>query len=242
MTAFLLALLAHALSDFVFQGERRVDAKKKGVFKDFFLHALSVGLFTYIFLLPYRGVNPLFFSLFVFLIHLLIDYGKFGIDKILEKGHRSSKPLTFILDQLLHIFSLLILTDLIMLIKRPFFVEFIKQNPSVDLYLIVAIVYLYVLFGGAYFVRLLLDAIPSTEKQEEENANKGKLIGVLERALLLTLWITGNTGGVAIVLTAKSIARFKEFDNKDFAEYYLIGTLTSTLIAILGGMFVQVFL
>jgi hypothetical protein len=68
------------------------------------------------------------------------------------------------------------------------------------------------------------------------------LIGVLERALLLTLWITGNTGGVAIVLTAKSIARFKEFDNKDFAEYYLIGTLTSTLIAILGGLFVQVFL
>jgi hypothetical protein len=47
---------------------------------------------------------------------------------------------------------------------------------------------------------------------------------------------------VAIVLTAKSIARFKEFDNKDFAEYYLIGTLTSTLIAILGGLFVQVFL
>jgi Kef-type K+ transport system membrane component KefB len=131
---------------------------------------------------------------------------------------------------------------MIMLIKRPVFIEFIKQNPTVDLYLIVAIVYLFVLFGGAYFVRLLLDAIPSTEKQEEENASKGKLIGVLERALLLTLWITGNTGGVAIVLTAKSIARFKEFDNKDFAEYYLIGTLTSTLIAILGGLFVQVFL
>jgi len=242
MTAFLLALLAHALSDFVFQKENRVEAKKKGYFKDFFLHALSVGLFTYLFLLPYRGLNPLFFALFVFLIHLLIDYGKFGVDKILEKGQRSSKPLTFILDQLLHIFSLLILTDIIMLIKRPIFVDFVKQNPSVDLYLITIIVYLFVLFGGAYFIRLLLDAIPSTEKQEEENASKGKLIGVLERALLLTLWITGNTGGVAIVLTAKSIARFKEFDNKDFAEYYLIGTLTSTLIAILGGMFVQLFL
>ncbi|HPF17684.1 MAG TPA: DUF3307 domain-containing protein [Thermotogota bacterium] len=242
MTAFLLALLAHALSDFVFQKENRVEAKKRGLFKAFFLHALSVGLFTYIFLLPYRGLNPLVFALFVFLIHLLIDYGKFGVDKILEKGHRSSKPLTFILDQLLHIFSLLILTDMIQLIKRPFFVEFVKQNPSIDLYLITIIVYLFVLFGGAYFVRLLLDIFPSTEKQEVENASKGKLIGVLERALLLTLWITGNTGGVAIVLTAKSIARFKEFDNKDFAEYYLIGTLTSTLIAILGGMFVQVFL
>jgi hypothetical protein len=134
MTAFLLALLAHALSDFVFQGERTVEAKKKGIFKDFFLHALSVGLFTYIFLLPYRGLNPLFFALFVFLIHLVIDYGKYGIDKILEKSQRSSKPLTFILDQLLHIFSLLILTDMIMLIKRPVFIEFIKQNPTVDLY------------------------------------------------------------------------------------------------------------
>src|SRR6056297_2746706 len=154
MTAFLLALLAHALSDFVFQKENRVEAKKKGVFKDFFLHALSVGLFTYIFLLPYRGLNPLFFALFVFLIHLLIDYGKCGVDKILEKGHRSSKPLTFILDQLLHIFSLLILTDIIMLIKRPIFVDFVKQNSLVDYYLIDEIIYLFVVLEVAYFVKL----------------------------------------------------------------------------------------
>mgnify|MGYP001406827025 CR=1 FL=1 len=242
MTAFLLALLAHALADFVFQGERTVDAKKRGVFKVFFLHALSVGLLTFLFLQLYLGIYSLFFSLAVLVIHLIIDYLKYGVDRILEKAHRPHKPLTFIMDQLLHIYSLLILTDMMKLIKRPAFQSFTQQNPSVDLYLIVVIVYLFVLFGGAYFVRLLLDSIPSTEKQEEENARKGKLIGILERALLLTLWITGNTGGVAIVLTAKSIARFKEFDNRDFAEYYLIGTLTSTLIAVLGGLFVQAFL
>lgn len=239
MTAFLLALLAHGLADFVFQGERTVDAKKRGVFKDFFLHAFSVGILTFIFLLPYQGLYPLFFSLFVFVIHLVIDYLKCGIDKILEKAHRSYQPLTFILDQLLHIYSLLILTDMMTLIKRPVFAVFTRQNSSVDVYLMIAVIYVFVLFGGAYFVRLLLDAFPSTEKQEEENASKGKLIGILERALLLTLWLTGNTGGVAVVLTAKSIARFKEFDNRNFAEYYLIGTLTSTLIAVMGGVLIQ---
>ena len=80
MTAFLLALLAHALADFVFQGERTVDAKKRGVFKVFFLHALSVGLLTFLFLQLYLGIYSLFFSLAVLVIHLIIDYLKYGVD------------------------------------------------------------------------------------------------------------------------------------------------------------------
>ena len=39
---------------------------------------------------------------------------------------------------------------------------------------------------------------------------------------------------ITIVIAAKFLARFKNFENKDFAEYYLIGTLV--MIAIIGGM------
>jgi len=34
-------------------------------------------------------------------------------------------------------------------------------------------------------------------------------------------------------LTAKSIARFKQMEDKNFAEKYLIGTLTSFLIVLI---------
>lgn len=37
---------------------------------------------------------------------------------------------------------------------------------------------------------------------------------------------------VGLVFTAKSIVRYKEFDRKEFAEYYLVGTLYSILIAL----------
>ncbi|HOD90893.1 MAG TPA: DUF3307 domain-containing protein, partial [Thermotogota bacterium] len=37
------------------------------------------------------------------------------------------------------------------------------------------------------------------------------------------------------ILTAKSLARFKQLNDRDFAEYYLIGTLFSVLIALCGG-------
>jgi hypothetical protein len=41
---------------------------------------------------------------------------------------------------------------------------------------------------------------------------------------------------VGLILTAKSIARYPEFKSERFAEYFLIGTLLSISLAILGGV------
>lgn len=72
------------------------------------------------------------------------------------------------------------------------------------------------------------------------DSNKaGKYIGILERAIILTLVIHDSIGAVALVFTAKSIARFNELKDKDFAEYYIVGTLISLLIAIAGGLFLK---
>lgn len=43
----------------------------------------------------------------------------------------------------------------------------------------------------------------------------------------------GQYSAIGLVLTAKSIARYDRIaKDKDFAEYYLLGTLMSTLIVI----------
>ena len=42
----------------------------------------------------------------------------------------------------------------------------------------------------------------------------------------------GQYAAIALVFTAKSVVRFKDFENRDFAEYYLYGTLMSVVTAV----------
>jgi hypothetical protein len=79
----------------------------------------------------------------------------------------------------------------------------------------------------------------SDDKKNEENV--GEWIGILERIITLTLVLTGNFTAIAFVLTAKSIARFKELEqSKDFAEYYLLGTSGSIMTALGIGILVRI--
>lgn len=70
----------------------------------------------------------------------------------------------------------------------------------------------------------------------ESPPGRGRLIGILERTLVLTLLLVGEWGVIGFVLAAKSIARFEELKRQAFAEYYLIGTLLSVLFAIGTGL------
>lgn len=64
----------------------------------------------------------------------------------------------------------------------------------------------------------------------------GRVIGVLERWLIVTLVLISQYALLGLVLTAKSIARFRQLEEARFAEYYLLGTLYSLLIALLVGL------
>jgi hypothetical protein len=69
----------------------------------------------------------------------------------------------------------------------------------------------------------------------------GKYIGWLERVLILTFVITGYLDAIGFLLAAKALARYPEIklDEKGhFAEYFLVGTLTSVGLAIGGGLIV----
>ncbi len=63
---------------------------------------------------------------------------------------------------------------------------------------------------------------------------RGRVIGILERIVLFVLVFTGQYSAVGFVLAAKAMARFKTLDDRDFAEYFLIGTLLSITLA--GGL------
>ncbi len=62
---------------------------------------------------------------------------------------------------------------------------------------------------------------------------RGRVIGLLERALIYFFVLNGQFGAVGFTLAAKGFTRFKELENRGFAEYVLIGTLLSSGIALL---------
>ena len=44
--------------------------------------------------------------------------------------------------------------------------------------------------------------------------------------------MTNSAAAVGFVVAAKTLARFKQLDDRQFAEYYLLGTLASVSIAL----------
>lgn len=109
--------------------------------------------------------------------------------------------------------------------------------------------YWYALAGGVGIVDLVLRLVPVTEQREAEGIaisgvelGRGRIIGVLERALALTLILGGQFGALGLVLAAKALARFRGLEERDFAEYFLIGTLASLLVALTVGVGVRLLL
>lgn len=67
-------------------------------------------------------------------------------------------------------------------------------------------------------------------------ARIGATIGALERLLIVVFILVGAEAAVGFVIAAKTIARFKQLDDRGFAEYYLLGTLASVSVAILSAI------
>ena len=80
-------------------------------------------------------------------------------------------------------------------------------------------------------LRKFKDPLPETGLKKA-----GAVIGILERIFVLTLVIMEQYTGIALIFTAKSITRFENLNNREFAEYYLIGTLTSILVSMIIGI------
>lgn len=72
--------------------------------------------------------------------------------------------------------------------------------------------------------------------------NPEQAIGMLERLLVYGFVLQGQYAAIGLILAAKSFARFKEMDERDFAEYVLIGTLLSVTSAVAVGELIELLL
>lgn len=96
--------------------------------------------------------------------------------------------------------------------------------------------------GGALLVATLVqapmrhDAASAATGGTVSPAKVGATIGVLERLIVCALVLVGEFAAIGLVIAAKTIARFKQLEDRQFAEYYLLGTLASVSVAILTGL------
>jgi len=72
--------------------------------------------------------------------------------------------------------------------------------------------------------------------------NTGRVIGMLERIFIYSFAISGQFAAIGFILTAKGVVRYHEFEDRAFAEYVLIGTLLSALLAMGVALIVQLFI
>jgi hypothetical protein len=106
----------------------------------------------------------------------------------------------------------------------------------------------YAAFEANYIVAVVLHALRIEPRQgrdepaDEGELSRGRVIGILERLLILAFTIGQSVSAIGFILAAKGFARFKELDNKDFAEYVLVGTLLSASLAVGVGLLIRGFL
>ena len=92
-------------------------------------------------------------------------------------------------------------------------------------------------------VRLLLDLVGVPASDNEKTLRGGRVLGPMERLLILGLGVGGSLTGAAVVVAAKSVLRFPELrvpragdpgygGASDITEYFLVGSFASWLVAL----------
>ncbi len=256
---------AHLIGDLALQREGWTEWKATSV-RGLAAHAGAHGVVLWI-LLPVWSTRLLAVTVGLTLAHGLIDAWK---TRRWWPHQRLSPFAGLALDQFAHLVTLgVALAVAAGPGGSPWFEPWIRLGELVPLdaggrwipkTLTLAAAYVLAVPGGSVIVRALLepyaDALPS-----EDELSLGRVIGYLERLILLTLLLLGEYAAMAVIVAAKSLIRIPSIASPGAAgadaetketprpapasregverittEYFLIGTLGSIAVALFTGI------
>jgi hypothetical protein len=246
-----LLLISHVIADFIVQSPDTVNERFSGEpgkrilgnAKHAGVHLLT-GLILLVIYFPSLMVVPV--SLLNFVLHFAIDL----IKSRLAVRHPFSKysVFAFLTDQAGHLVFILLIVHF----TGRYFAQPNPAVPNGDI-LLATLLVLTGLWGAGIFIQILLDnmrykpyrKLAKEKFQVYEEPKKdgvplgGFTIGILERLITITAVITNMVTLIGFLITVKSIARFKKFDDDTFVEYFIIGTFISILFAVLIGYMIR---
>ena len=223
----------HLLVDFLFQTSAYSEKKRKKL-KPLLLHCFIYFIvFEIVLLTILQFKKAILIGMIICISHLLINFIKNKLEKIFPQ--RRLQISIFSINQLIH-FALLIGMNYIFNLENSVSNLYINLQGYQNFKIIILYISVFsIIFEPAsLFIRKLFTSISPKiyPKANLEELKAGNIIGKLERIIIAILLLNNQFGLIGFVLTAKSIARFKQMEDKDFAEKYLIGTLTSFLIVL----------
>lgn len=240
LTVFMALLLGHLAGDFPLQLNWMVEKKGKNIWPllshgaiHYALAIICLAFFTQVPVLSMRSQVLLVGYL---LVHLLIDRLRYQLTA--RKALPDNLPV-FLIDQFLHLITITIAAAILTKSNLIEIISGIRISASVKFQLLaVAVIYISVIFGGGYLIRHITKGIlkNGSAKTSAQLGNAGLYIGWIERFLVITAMVMQSPALVGLILTGKSIARYPEFKEARFAEYFLIGTLLSISLSVLGGI------
>ena len=241
-----LLMIGHLLGDFYFQTDSMAEKKTKSI-RVTALHCLIYCVAMYGVLVLGTGKLREYFFLTILIgaLHLCID----GIKCVVHKVYKPEKYqlIIFLIDQIIHIILLFVVAYIYTINIDISWIPGISESivNGIYGYLVIGCVFLFCGKPASVIVSKVFDMIPKTiqeaqgndedktEKVKSEDVKIGSWIGILEREIMLILGLMGEYGAIGFVIAAKSLARHKQFDSPAFAEKYLIGTLLSSLMALM---------
>jgi len=220
-------LLAHLLGDFLLQPAKWVKAKnsKKEKAPEMYYHVLVIGLLTYLFL---WDLHYWYLPLIVMVSHLAID---------IWKSHRSDAFIYFIIDQILHLFVIVIVWLVFYYTYDVVYSHAVKYLNSVHFWILI-IAYYAVTAPLGIAIGNATNKWQKAAGMDKAGLDKaGMWIGRCERVLVLTFIITNQYTALGFLMTAKSILRFSDGEPgaQKKTEYILAGTLMSFASAAIIG-------
>jgi hypothetical protein len=230
--ALLLRLLiAHLVADFVLQRKSWIVARHALHWRtgSLYLHAAIAGILVYLFSGRY---HEFLIPAFVVITHLATD---------LWKSYTNGSLRYFLADQFIHL--LVIVAAWYMYIMPDWSIlESVMGYFANTRVLAIVLAYIFVIWPAGFLIAKITAPWQNQITNNQGLADAGRWIGMIERILILTFVLIHQFTGIGFLIAAKSILRFGDIrnpENRKDAEYILLGTMISFIIAIFTGIAVQ---
>ena len=231
---FFLLLFVHILGDFYFQSQTTARKKVKKL-KWVSYHCIIYGVISFV-LVKLLVPNFSYSLLWLFIIgHAVIDITKYYLVKKYLKNNFYDKYV-FIIDQIIHLLILVFISYYALksgeVYKYNAFINDVLVTMEIPIESLLSLVLKLLLIHKPIniFIALIMNDYKPEDKKKDDTIKAGRMIGTVERIIMLFFLSIKQYSSVGLVLTAKSIARYNKIaEDQKFAEYYLLGTLLSSI-------------
>jgi len=221
-------LFALFISDFLLQN--RWILINKHQFKGLALHCLIYFVVMQLCLLPLNSFPVLLGTIVLAFLHGVVDFAK----RLAHPLFGRHQWLLFVLDQLLHGITIVLVAGLLSLPDRIMIMG-ILHILQIDLIYKYCALFTVSVFGGIFFTGSALSGVMDDEAElDKEQTRASKVIGITERFLITIAVLIGHFELIAFLIAAKSLIRLPEIQGNTserglvhFSNYYLVGTFLS---------------